>query len=84
MKKRIFRTLAIFSTISVSIVALVITALSVHVNMRQVERTLQETTQSLAASYPRWDSMDDCRYFLDALSDNIRVTLIDSDGTVLY
>ena len=36
MKKRIFRTLAIFSTISVSIVALVITALSVHVNMRQV------------------------------------------------
>ena len=36
MKKRIFRTLAIFSTIIVSIVALVITALSVHVNMRQV------------------------------------------------
>ena len=84
MKKRIFRTLAIFSTISVAVVALVITALSVNVNMKQIERTLQETAQTMAESYPRWESIEECRFFLGSLTDNIRVTLIDPEGTVLY
>ncbi|MDO5548492.1 MAG: ATP-binding protein [Eubacteriales bacterium] len=84
MKKRIFRTLTLFSVLSVTVVALIITAFSVYSNMWQMERNLQETVQSIADSYTQWDGMEECRIFLDTLSDNIRATLIDADGTVLY
>lgn len=84
MKKRIFRTFTLFSILSVAIVALIITAFSVHFSMWQMERDLQETTQSIVDSYTQWDGIEECRIFLESLSDNIRATLIDSNGTVLY
>jgi two-component system phosphate regulon sensor histidine kinase PhoR len=84
MKKRIFHTLTLLSVLSVIIVALIITAFSVHSNMQQMEYNIQETAQSIAESYTQWNGMEESQIFLDSLSDDIRATVIDADGNVLY
>ncbi|MGN1015277.1 MAG: ATP-binding protein [Butyricicoccus sp.] len=84
MKKRLFRTLCALSFLGVMIAAVTITFFSVRFHMRQIELSLQETAQTIATSYQKLNDLEQTSVLLDALSPNIRATLIDAEGTVLY
>ncbi len=84
MKKRIFRTLCALSFLGVAVAAVITILVSVRFNMEQMEVNVQETAQMIAESGKKLDRLDDMICMLDALPDNIRATLIQEDGTVLY
>ncbi len=84
MRKRIFHTLCALSFLGVAVAAMITIFVSTQFNMTQMETNVQETAQMIAQSEKALGSQKDMMHMMDALPDNIRATLIEQDGTVLY
>lgn len=84
MKKRIFYTLCLISFLGVIVAAGITTSISTQFHMKQLESNLQETAQSVAKSYKKLHDLEDIKVVLGSLSDDIRATLIDAQGNILY
>lgn len=83
MKKRIFWTLLLFGAVGVISACMLTLSINVRYSTDQAEQTIRDLTNSMshACSY-----MDEDQYIdmLSEISEDARVTLITSDGTVLY